>query len=351
MLRTAEQAIIEQATLAAERKLGVGIRVRREPRTARHRAFEPDAVVEVTADGGTHRFVAEAKATDRIETLTYANAQLQRTIEHDFPGYRPLLIAPYMTRTLAGHCRKLKLPFLDMAGNAYLEAPGLFIYVTGEPRADTVRAQAHRATTAAGVRVVFALLCRPELVQANYRELALVAGTALGTVGGVLDDLQARGFLRKGKRAPHLRNTRQLVDDWITHYAATLRPKLHPRRFQCEPALLFAADFKQLHAYWGGEVAGQQLTAYLQPERFLIYLAGPLNPLLAQGRMRLADDGNTEVLDAFWPEALIVNADHPRQRVVPPLLAYADLMITGEGRNLETAKLIYDKFLAPVLDA
>jgi len=351
MLRTAEDAMIELAMLAAERKLGGRIRVRKEPHTARHRAFEPDALVEVTAEGRTHHFVVEAKATVRIGTLALANAQLQRNIEHGFPGYHPLLIAPYVTRALADHCRKLRLPFLDMAGNAYLEAPGLFIYTTGEPRADTVRAHAHRATTAAGVRVVFALLCRPQLVQANYRELALAAGAALGTVGGVLDDLQARGFLRRSKRAPHLRNTRQLVDDWITHYAATLRPKLHPRRFQCEPALLLAADFKQLHAYWGGEVAGQQLTGYLRPERFLIYLAGPLHPLLAQGRMRLADEGNTEILDAFWPGALIVNADRPKQRIVPPLLAYADLMITGEGRNLETAKLIYDKFLAPVLDA
>jgi hypothetical protein len=415
MQRTTEQAIIEQAALAAERKLGVGIRVRKELRTARRDTFRPDAVIAITADGHTHRFVAEAKATDRIETLAYANARLRRAIEHGFPGYRPLLIAPYMTRALAGHCRKLKLPFLDMAGNAYLEAPGLFIYTTGEPRPDAAPVQTHRATTAAGARVVFALICRPELIQATYRELALAAGVALGTVGGVLDDLQARGFLRKGKRAPNLRNTRQLVDDWITHYAATLRPKLHPRRFQCEPALLLAADFKQLHAYWGGEVAGQRLTGYLMPEHFLIYLAGPLNPLLTQGHMRLADNGNTEILDAFWPEALIVNADHPdagaaplapwaksareaakftqwrpapgkqrgadptglglqgsparssvkrvewrshsgsranqKPRVVPPLLAYADLMITGEGRNLETAKLIYDKFLAPVFDA
>lgn len=350
MQRTPELAIIEQAALAAERKLGLRVRVLKQARTVGPGVTQPDALVEIAADGHTHRFVAEAKATDRVETLAYANAQLRRMIAQGFPGYRPLLLAPYLTRTLADQCRRLKLPFLDMAGNAYLEAPGLLIYATGEPRADALRTPTHRAATAAGARVVFALLCWPELTQANYRELALAAGVALGTVGGVLADLHARGFLPKGKRPPRLRNTPQLVAEWIANYAATLRPKLHPRRFQCEPARLLAADFTELHAWWGGEVAGQKLTGYLKPERFLIYLTGPLNPLLARGRMRVADNGNTEILDAFWPEAPIAATDLKR-RTVPPLLAYADLMITGEGRNVETAKLIYDQFLAPALGA
>jgi len=36
----------------------------------------------------------------------------------------PLLVAPYITREIAERCRQLGLPFLDTAGNAYLEAPG-----------------------------------------------------------------------------------------------------------------------------------------------------------------------------------------------------------------------------------
>jgi len=342
--------MIEQAALAAGRHLGLRIRVLQQPRTTQAPVWRPDAVVEVLADGRAHRFVVEAKAVDRIETLGYAKTQLRQVLQHGFPGHRPLLIAPYLTRTLAGHCRKLKLPFLDTVGNAYLEAPGLLVYATGEPRVGEVRTPGYRAATAAGVRVVFALLCRPELTERNYRELARYAGVALGTVGGVLDDLRARGFLQ-GKCTPRLRNARRLVDEWITHYAATLRPKLHPRRFACDPAALLATDLKAVDAFWGGEVAGQRLTGYLQPERFLIYLAGPLNPLLARGRMRLADPGNVEILDAFWPDAHGFGPEPLKHRTVPPLLVYADLMITGEGRNLETATLIYDKFLAPALGA
>lgn len=344
MGRIPEQAIVEQAVLAAERRLGVGIRVLRFQPATQRPGWRADAVIEIAADGNRHRFIAEAKAAERIEALGHVKARLQQAIQDGFPGYCPLLLTPYMTRTLAEHCLKLRLPFLDTAGNGYVQAPGLFIYAIGGPRVHAARARGYRAATAAGVRIVFALLCRPELAEGTYRELARLAGVALGTVGPVLDDLRARGFLVVNKRGRALRDTNRLLDEWITHYAARLRPKLHPRRFQVDPDLLLAANFERLNAFWGGEVAAQRLTGYLKPERFLVYLAGPLNPLLAQGRARLAEDGNTEILDAFWRENLV--PEHPQQ-AVPPLLAYADLMLSGEGRNVETAKVIYDKFLAP----
>jgi hypothetical protein len=91
-------------------------------------------------------------------------------------------------------------------------------------------------------------------------------------------------------------------------------------------------------------VAGQRLTGYLKPERFTLYLEGEEKALLTQARMRLDPNGNTEVLQAFWN----LPADEKYSDVVPSLLAYADLMANQDGRNLETARLIYDKFLKPL---
>jgi Transcriptional regulator, AbiEi antitoxin, Type IV TA system len=90
-------------------------------------------------------------------------------------------------------------------------------------------------------------------------------------------------------------------------------------------------------------IANQQL-GYLKPEHFTLYLHGDAKPLLTQARMRLDLNGNTELLQAFWnlPE----NPTHPN--LVPPLLAYADLMATQNGRNLETARLLYEQFLEPL---
>jgi hypothetical protein len=90
-------------------------------------------------------------------------------------------------------------------------------------------------------------------------------------------------------------------------------------------------------------VDGQRSTGYLKPALFALYLDGEEKALLTQAGMRLDASGNTEVLQAFWN--LPPNEKYPD--VVPPLLAYADLMATEDGCNLETARLIYESFSNP----
>ena len=102
-------------------------------------------------------------------------------------------------------------------------------------------------------------------------------------------------------------------------------------------------DLKPLEAYWGGEVAAERLTRYLKAEHLLVYTRADVKQLLVQGRMRLAGDGDVEILDAFWNPEL----DDPAKPLAPPLLVYADLMMTGDTRNLETAKILYEQYLQP----
>jgi hypothetical protein len=127
-------------------------------------------------------------------------------------------------------------------------------------------------------------------------------------------------------------------------FPVNLRPKLLRRRYQAERDRLLALDLRVHHGYWGGEVAGQRLTGYLKPARFTVYLEGEQKALLTQARMRLDRDGNTEVLQVFWN----LPVDEKYADVFPPLLTYADLMATEDGRNLETARLIYERFLEPI---
>src|SRR6185437_16180556 len=98
---------------------------------------------------------------------------------------------------------------------------------------------------------------------------------------------------------------------------ANLRPRLQARCFQADRDKLLAIDLAPLGAYWGGEYAAEQLTHYLKAERFTIYLIGPPPPpLLTRAHMRLAADGNTEIVQAFWNRELL----EPAATTVPPLL-------------------------------
>ena len=147
-----------------------------------------------------------------------------------------MLVAPYITREVSERCRQLHLPFIDTAGNAYLEAPGLLVYVIGNTKPAEFRRDHFRALNPAGLQIVFALACQPALIQTTYREIAARAGVALGSVGPVMKDLEARGYLRFQKEPDRkLLDLRHMVEEWVTHYPITLRPKLNPRRFRADP--------------------------------------------------------------------------------------------------------------------
>jgi hypothetical protein len=61
--------------------------------------------------------------------------------------------------------------------------------------------------------------------------------------------------------------------------------------------------------------------------------------------LRLVPDpqGKVELMDLFWNEPYFKNRDH--QTVVPPLLAYAELITSLDSRNRETAERIKQKYL------
>jgi hypothetical protein len=137
----------------------------------------------------------------------------------------------------------------------------------------------------------------------------------------------------------------RLLEEWVTHYPISLRAKLNPRRFEAPPEVLAKAELSPLHAYWGGERAAARLTGFLKPGAFTIYTRGPVNSVAAKLRLRAHATGNVEVLDAFWN--FEPDLDYPD--LVPPVLTYADLLATGDGRNVEAAKLIYEQHVEPIL--
>ncbi|MFA7290972.1 MAG: type IV toxin-antitoxin system AbiEi family antitoxin [Rhodocyclaceae bacterium] len=345
MIDDREQNILERALKALERTAGIHGRV------VDGQADRADTIVEIEANGQRHPYVAQIKRVDRFAIL--------RDIKNLHAPYgqapQPLLVAPRLTAETAEKCRELDLQFIDATGNAYLRGPGLYVLVKGQRPIEgddhlLIGHEAKRAGTATHLRVIFALLCKPELLNAPYRDIVQVAGVALGTIGWVFNDLADRGFTtgqRKGDRV--MLERRKLIDEWITTYPITLRPKLNPRRFKApQPDWWKALDITQYGAQWGTEVAAANLTGYLRPNAVTIYLHKEngqhnLTRLVAENRLRPDTQGDIEILDAFWD----FDDERPMAQTVPPLLAYADLAATLDPRNLEAAKLIHDQYLTP----
>ncbi len=297
-----------------------------------------DAIFELP-DG--RKFVVEVKRMLTPATLGQAAAQLARFKK---PG---VLVTQYVTPPMAERLKALDVPFMDTAGNAYVRLPNLFIYVTGrKPGAPAPREKRVRALRPTGLRVIFALLCNPDLVNAPYRDIAEAAGVALGTVGWVFYDLRRLGYIRESKAHGRIYENRLgLIDKWVEAYTQELRPKLKPRRYRVTNADWWKGeDLAELDMWLGGEPAAAVLTKHLRPEVVTVY-GDTYFAALARRIQPIKDEqGNLELLQKFW-HFDVPRADK-RYPLVPPLLVYADLVATADARNIETAQIIRERFLA-----
>jgi hypothetical protein len=129
-----------------------------------------------------------------------------------------------------------------------------------------------------------------------------------------------------------------------------LRPKLNLGRFRADPERLQHTALAPLNAYWGAEPAAEKLTRYLKPAHFTIYTGEHIAKLVAAGRMRAEAGGNVEILEKFWNFPAVHADKNDAPDVVPPILAYADLLATNDGRNAEAARMIYEQRIEPAFD-
>lgn len=332
-----EHKLLEEALAAFTRATGLHAAIlAKEPKTAEGR--HPDAVIEVGGPGKPLQLFVEIKAVDRAIALATAKQQLEAF------GKPGLLVTPYLTAELGTHCRaKLDLQFMDTAGNAYLRAPGLYVFIRGErPRGGVGPAAGTRGGgTATALRVVFALLCKPDLLNAPYRDIVRAAGVALGAVGWVFVDLHRRGYVLGGQRTRDRRllEPGRLVEEWVTNYPIKLRPRLNPRRFRVANPRWWQKTRLPEGAFWGGEVAAAKLTEHLNPATYTVYMEPArrhegVAQLVRRHQLRADPVGQLEILDTFWN----FPGEAKQPELVPPLLVYADLLATLDPRNLEIAK-------------
>ncbi|MES2323330.1 MAG: type IV toxin-antitoxin system AbiEi family antitoxin [Pseudomonadota bacterium] len=313
-------------------------------------ADSADASIDIGCENECFRYLVVCKLlVDRKAQIDQVRRQLESSI-----GSRGLLVAPCITRELAAHCRATGLQFIDACGNAYLRAPGLLVLITGEKgeRGQPLRPP-KGLTSPAVLRVVFALLSKPELVNAPLKDIANHALVSLGTAYNALEDLDRRGYLvKRGTSARRtLLERHRLMEEWVINYPTTLRTKLHARRFSAvDPLWWKNIDASELQFAWGSEVAAEKMTGYLKPATQTLYvrpteMQNVIGELAKRHRIRLDPDGEIEILEKFWNwESDTV------PELAPPLLVYTELRAILDGRTNETADIIKEKFIDPAFD-
>jgi hypothetical protein len=348
-----QRDVLERALLALERTTGVSGQVIQWESSApgMDSWWSPDAQIALrTPAGDRYEYSVEIKdRVDRIATL----AQVRNRAEYaSLARLNVLLVTAHLTATLLDACRlQLDLQAIDLAGNAYLRRPGLYVCSRGaRPEPSSVRAMSGNVGGTAWLRVVYALLTDSDLARASYREIANASGVALGTVSSVLRDLENRQLLVSTPQGRHLVEPKRIVQEWVAQYPTRLRPKLHPKLLRVENPDWWRTAVLPDGAYWGGDVAAARLTDYLKPVETTVYVDPArrdevLAQLVRQSPMRADKAGNLEVLDLPIPRECAGSA----RGIVHPLIVYADLLSTVDPRHREVAEMIRGRHLHELL--
>jgi len=300
--------------------------------------FRMDRRIRMTIQEKVLDYYAEIKTT-----ITRTNTFLL-LMNRDKLNMPLLLITRYVNAQMAEQMKQDSIEFIDTAGNAYINKPPLYIFIKGNrPPEIPKHALVKRAFRPAGLRMIFAFLCNPGFENKNYREIAAATDVALGTVGWIMRELRELGFLLEmGKRGNKLIQKEKLFHHWVAAYPEQLRPKQILGRFRGEDDWWQQKKLDPQMAQWGGEIAAARLTHYLKPELITIYVtAKQLNQLLLENRLKRDLAGNVEILGRFWWPGGTWNNDD----LVHPILIYADLLATGNQRNIETARMIYEQHI------
>jgi hypothetical protein len=321
---------------ALQRLQSLGLTAEIERREVQLGKTKADALVRIGYGDREATYAVELKRGLRPNGLGAVIHHVERL------GEQGLLVADHVTPPMADQLRERGIAFVDAAGNAFLNQPPLFVWVKGQKPlalagADQPRGRAFQAS---GLQVLFALICHPEWVELPYRAIAQRANVAHGTVGWVMAELPKLGFVTEMRGKRRLLQRERLLQQWAEFYPRTLRPRLLLGRYRAENLAWWdTLDPTQYGAVLGGEPAGGRITHYLRPGAATFYTEKVDPRLLVDLRLRTDANGNVEIYRRFW------TFDGDEAGLAPTPLVYADLMATGDGRCIETAKMIYDEHL------
>lgn len=233
---------------------------------------------------------------------------------------------------------------LDLAGNCQIKVEGLILHIEGKKMKTSgtgsmISLTKSRLFQEAGLKIIFQLLEDPEWANLPYRKMQYSADVSLGSVNIIMNELITAGYILKTEKGKFLKNKEELLRRWVIGYNDVLKPKLFIKRMSFKDEAL-KADWKSIQlpsgCYWGGEAAANLYDGFLFPELYTLY-GGSVGSLVKTG-FRPDEDGEVLVYNNFLT---FVSKD----QTMPILLTYADLMGSGNSRNIEVAQRIYNNEL------
>jgi hypothetical protein len=246
--------------------------------------------------------------------------------------------------------RKNDLSYLETSGNAFLSLDDFFLFINTLKGTVHSTGKGSKAFTKAGLKIIYSLLSNSYAAEMNYRSLAELSGTSIDSVGRVLNELLADKYLVKtGLRGFKILDQPRLLKDWAPLFNKTLRPKLKARvfDFQDSEVELQSLLHQDTGGFIGGELAAESMGNQLISRKANVYVEGSFVDFALKNKLKPAKNGRITLVEKFWNKS--DNYFEVSERLVSPVLVYADLLNDPSPRNLEAADhILKHNFHEPV---
>ncbi|MGM0934264.1 MAG: type IV toxin-antitoxin system AbiEi family antitoxin [Bacteroidota bacterium] len=266
--------------------------------------------------------------------------QLPQLIEKKRQYGNFMLVAEKLHPTIKKQLQQEEIAYLEESGNIFIKTDDTFLLIDTNKPIKNKKQPAKKAFTKTNLKLVFNFLLDPGLINSNQRTIAKKSGVSLGTVPKVINILKEEGFLILLNKKYLWENREGLLTRWINDYDKILKPKLYRAVYDMRK------NWKEIQltpgeAAWGGEPAADLLTGYLRPEEFVLFSNESSVDMMKNYHLKPNKNGDLIVYEKFWE-----NESTP---TAPPLLVYTDLILKEDKRCRETAKMIFDEYIRPVL--
>ncbi|WP_439879606.1 type IV toxin-antitoxin system AbiEi family antitoxin [Pontibacter sp. MBLB2868] len=330
-----EEDILHTVVRRLEKILGLGSVMLREK--GKPKDFLTDGVLQIKRGSYRRDWPVEVR-----QELT--PAMLPRLLQQ-LRYIKPLmLVSAYITPNARQLLQQENVAYADAAGNVFIADDRLLLHIETGKAEKVPIAVNNRPFTKTGLKVLYLLLQHPEYVNEPYRFIAEKAGTGLDTISKVFKALLIEKYILPLDSKKYKWDKREhLLLSWVDAYTKTLKPRLKQRTFR---PLDKEKDWKDYvlppDTCWGGANAGDLLTGNLIADYWTVYTLQDYKMLMKEMKWVPDTGGPIRVVEKFWEGDC--EDDH-----VPPLIAYADLIEGDDPRYLETAKIIYEKHLQPLI--
>lgn len=298
---------------------------------------EVDGILDFRFNNCRYQLHAEVKNELRQHQLPLIEA-LAKKYKNKF-----IVIASKITPQIKFILKQHKIAYLESNGNVWLKQDDLLLWVNTNEALPAEKTKINRAFTKTGLRVVFLFLIDDRAINFTYRELVKLTGSGLGNINHVVTGLSEMGFvIRQNSAEKKITKKEDLIKHWINGYEQRLKPELFIGAFRfLKPGAFFEWEKIKFtgKTYWGGEPAVAILQNKLKPAELTIYTEEEKSALMRKYQLVPDVNGNIKVFRKFWTD------EKSNSIIVPPLLIYADLVLSEDPRNAEAAQQIYEAII------